>query len=169
MNHILQFGETCYPTTIAMLSNRPVESVIRALLQHTPLRTWEQLMEIVPRVSQDEFDYISRIIHRNAQSILPWITPEALRVSYYQPRIGLSSSALNGRGTMSLRKPGAGHVVAFENGMIYDPAIQQPVPWKLWEMLHDMTGCKVVNLTVDPGSIKHGETKEAEETESEIY
>jgi hypothetical protein len=168
MNHIRQFGETCYPTTIAMLSGQPVNQVIRTLLQHTPFRSWDEMMDQSVRLTLDEINHVSDIVHNNAQSILPWISPEAFRVSYSKLRISLSPSVLNGRGTISVRKPGAGHVVAFENGTIYDPGFTQPVPWELWEVLHDMSGGKIVDLTVDPRSVQNGETKEAEKTESEV-
>jgi len=114
------------------------------------------------------FDHVTRIIHRNAQSILPWISTKALRAFPTDEPVGLSSSVLNGRGTITVRKLRAGHVVAFENGMIYDPGIPAPINWRLWKMLHDMSGAKVVDLTVDPESVRHEETKEAEETESEV-
>jgi hypothetical protein len=168
MNHIRQSGETCYPTTVAMLSGQPVSQVIQTLLRHTPFRSWDEMMDTSVRLTLGEINLITDIVHNNARSILPWISPESLRVSYNQPRVSLSPSVLNGRGTISVRRPGAGHVVAFENGTIYDPGFAQPIPWELWEMMHDMSGSKIVNLTVDPESVRHEETKEAEETEGQV-
>jgi hypothetical protein len=170
MNHILQSEAECYPTTIAMLSNQPVKKVIQTLLRDTPYNTWQEMMVSSTFTRIDVFDHVTRIIHRNAQSILPWISTKALRAFPTDQPVGLSLSplALSGRGTITVRKPGAGHVVAFENNMIYDPGISAPINWRLWKMLHDMSGAKVVDITVDPESIRHEETKEAEETESEV-
>jgi hypothetical protein len=58
-----------------------------------------------------------------------------------------------------LRKPDAGHVVAFENGSIYDPGFHEPVMWQIWKMIHDMGGGNVVNLTADPTSRENADEK----------
>jgi hypothetical protein len=159
MNHIRQSGETCYPTAVAMLSDQPVQQVIQTLLKGTSYATWGQMLSESLHHTQDEIDHTAQIVHQNAQSILPWISPKSLKVSYWEPRVSLAPLVLNGRGTISVRTMAAGHVVAFEKGMVYDSAMRSPVPWELWESMHDMMGAKIVNLTVDPESVRHEKRK----------
>ncbi len=133
MQHVRQTGQECYLVTVAMLSERPIEIIRKEANTIAKLLGVKRggYMTLVrqARTRQVRRD---RIAIWKALAVIfskRYGTP-----AFYAPATcGPDELDLTGKGALEVRfVSGAGHAVAFEDGIVFDGCALEPVAYEVW-------------------------------------
>ncbi len=125
-------GYTCVPTSVAILAGVPVEQILEEARAHfgVPARCPWQLIRAWAGPRQTEYWLIgnffgSEVVDAYRAQLAELIfgpPPEPPRL----PR---------GRGILQVFGPRAGHCVAYADGLVFDPELPEPLPYREWRSL----------------------------------
>lgn len=133
MKHVKQGHNECLLAVLAMLSNRALWRIkLRYWWRYG--RSWCNVLEAAKKVD-DAFVKIHADTNRYAQSlgISLHIVGDRHAIVGILDYDKLTSADLYDRGALIIFQAiGDGHIVAFEDGMIYDPNEEGPMPFDMW-------------------------------------
>lgn len=166
MKHIKQGYGECLPTTVAMLSGKPPKVVMDTVLAGSTFeeKVWVDYCSFLTEMSifnqalfNSELDNMVRVLH----TFVPWLPITNIRCHDQLGINGLTFSELPdelppGRGAISFGRPGAGHVVAYENGTVFDGDISFPVEWEAYRHRISILNWTSIIITPEP---KEGENE----------
>jgi hypothetical protein len=127
----------CFPTVVAMLTNHTPRYIIKRMLAVVSYTSWE---EFVKFGTQDipSIDKMFLIV----QEMLPWLTLECFKRLSYNMTTGyqLEGLDLTGRGVITIVCLFTRHIVAYQDGIIYDPFQKKPMTVQEWRKILDEHG-----------------------------
>lgn len=152
ITHQQQGPLECVPTVVSMLSGIPKEkimheAVVAAGFPDFFAENWPLALHLADlgRV---------QIIHDVISEHVPWLTGIHLRVSRQHPIQSLPE-VLEGRGAMSIVSPDftLAHIVAYQDGVVFDPGMERAVPYSLWKEAHTDPQAMLYQIWADPESL----------------
>lgn len=119
MKHQKQKPYECFPAVIGMLLDKPARQVIKEILGK-PLakHAWSYL---ISNASGDKHELLRKRVKSYLAANLPWVSMQAFYTEQEQRACVIPAK---GRGLAVINS----HVVAFENGLVFDPAKLAPMP-----------------------------------------
>ena len=135
MKHQRQHPYECFPTVLGMLLDIPAKQVIRDILgKQLAKQSWAYL---ISNSSSEAYACLREQVRAYLALRLPWVSIQAFDTEQEQA----CSIPDRGRGIAVINS----HIVAFENGLIFDSAKLSPIP--LAEYLLDIRAHnKVIKL-----------------------
>lgn len=148
MRHIKQRKNECFPTVLAMLSGESIDKIIAGARVIIPTcYSWEYVTQQDASLDGDLAMAYRHLARKYAPYLLDYVAPVSVKVCaeqklYMSYRTFIDKTRL-GRGAVILcsryaSRPG-GHIAAFENGIIFDPGEDGPMPahdyYCLWAKL----------------------------------
>src|SRR5580765_5416329 len=133
MKHIKQRKNECYLTTLAMLTGKSVDEILASAQVMSPYtHSWDSF------TSFDPMSDIKIVYKALARKYAPWLASQIdfpnSRDIYKPGFFDISSDDYidlteEGRGAILLvaTNPFCAHICAFENGIIYDSALAEPM------------------------------------------
>lgn len=122
MKHIRQKPYECFPTVLAMLLDKPVVRVKREI-QGKQLAGYEWSLL---NTRADKGKQLTRQVEAYLHKHLPWMTLESYVT---ESPLGADPRRFDlpiGRGVLVINR----HIVAFENGVVFDPGTPAPIDWQ---------------------------------------
>ena len=135
MKHQRQRPYECFPTVLGMLLDIPAKQVIRDILgKSLAKQSWSYL---ISNSSSESYACLREQVRAYLALRLPWVSIQAFDTEQEQA----CSIPARGRGLAVINS----HIVAFEQGLVFDPAKLAPIP--LQEYLLDIRAHnKVIKL-----------------------
>lgn len=138
MQHIKQGDLACFPTVLAMLSGNDVNKIIAEAQLINPLvHSWGDAMLQAMSKPGDDLDMVYKALARKyAPYLIEHTSPVRVKdigaagkfMSYH----AFISATATGRGAILLCSRfiscPAAHIAAFEQGIIFDPGLDGPIP-----------------------------------------
>jgi hypothetical protein len=154
MIHQRQGRLECLPTVVGMLCGVSKDEIIATTLKAIGLesfKTWERALMMLAGGPQSMVDFLTVTVLKS----VPWIGFFDLDRAYRERR-NIDKEIdplymLRHRGVITARhKHGGGHIVAFENNMIFDPEALHPVPFFAWMALYQDSGFHCEHWVEEP-------------------
>jgi hypothetical protein len=129
LNHQRQGINECLPTTIAMLSGQPRHKIIKKILGKLPIWDINRYMSWSRAYSRSDIIRIHGIIDRLFSDIgIPRMSADSIQAS-----VNIPQTLPKGRGSILVFfENDTKHIVAFEDGFVYDGNYSLPWSWLDW-------------------------------------
>jgi hypothetical protein len=119
----------CFPTVLAMLLDTPVARVKQELLAGELKKdSWAYL---IANPYTAKFGVLQARVEAYLAKHLPWVPAKAFKLDYAGEQYTLPAS---GKGVAIF----SGHIVAFEDGLVFDPNPMKAAPIPMQEYLAEM-------------------------------
>ena len=144
MIHQSQPFSGCFPTAIAMLYDVSVDEVVKVGLEGTSWTKWDKEFNTRRPISTYA-EVVTRILNR-------FPGPRTLAFNNVLPTYSppYPDELPNGKGAMTIQASFSGHVVAYNDQVIFDSNLTMGIPFKLWrDSRIDSGWCFVRIITMD--------------------
>lgn len=131
----------CFPTVVGMLAGVPKDEIIQWALLGTPYNFWAEVGKADRRALQQVI----------CDAFLPWLDGcevNRVRYGFFEP-VPLPA-VFRARGCLTIYGATWAHIVAFEQGVIYDPSESTAIPIQNFLARAAACGAVVANLMVEP-------------------
>ena len=136
MKHQNQKRYECFPTVLGMLLDIPAKQVIRDILgKQLAKQSWSYL---ISNSSSESYACLREQVRAYLADRLPWLSIQAFDTEQAKQACSIPA---RGRGIAVINS----HIVAFEQGLVFDPAKLAPMPLAAY-MLDIRAHNKVIKL-----------------------